>query len=244
MYLQRERDINQALPGTAQANPGVNIAALRPYKGYATIRLAENAASRCTTACRSAPSGDTGTASSSASRIRSGTRRTTRSGKRDVLFNNYDDTGFWGNSSFDRRHVLGFLHLRFALLPRTAGGHRQDRGRVADYRFDLHAVGNAACGRDRGGNDIAGTGDTFGNPWNVNGDPKASANEQFSAGTSDQNSGRQDGVLTRRRLARSATGPATSSTTRVRCSGISRYSRTSRCQEPAGCSCGRKLSTS
>ena len=44
VYLQRERDINQALPGTAQANPGVNIAALRPYKGFATIRLAENAA--------------------------------------------------------------------------------------------------------------------------------------------------------------------------------------------------------
>ena len=30
LYLQRERDINQALPGTAQANPGVNIARPAP----------------------------------------------------------------------------------------------------------------------------------------------------------------------------------------------------------------------
>ena len=39
LYLQRERNINQLLPGTIQANPGVNIAALRPYKGYGAIRL-------------------------------------------------------------------------------------------------------------------------------------------------------------------------------------------------------------
>ena len=42
------------------------------------------------------------------------------------------------------------------------------------------------------GADIAGTGDTFAAPWNLNGDPKANANEQFSAGVvsgtaSDQN---------------------------------------------------------
>ena len=42
-YLQRERNINQLAPGTVQANPGVNIAALRPYKGYGVIRLSENA---------------------------------------------------------------------------------------------------------------------------------------------------------------------------------------------------------
>ncbi len=42
-YNQRERNINQLLqPGTLQANPGVNIAALRPYKGYGALRIAEN----------------------------------------------------------------------------------------------------------------------------------------------------------------------------------------------------------
>ena len=43
LYLQRERNINQLLPGTIQANPGVtNVAALRPYKGYGVLRIAEN----------------------------------------------------------------------------------------------------------------------------------------------------------------------------------------------------------
>src|SRR4030095_6027052 len=40
--LERERNTNQLLPGTIQANPGVNIAALRPYKGYGAIRISEN----------------------------------------------------------------------------------------------------------------------------------------------------------------------------------------------------------
>ena len=31
LYLQRERNINQLLPGTRQANPGVNTDALRPF---------------------------------------------------------------------------------------------------------------------------------------------------------------------------------------------------------------------
>ena len=42
---QRERNINQLLPVMIQANPGVNIAALRPYKGYGGApRVSENTA--------------------------------------------------------------------------------------------------------------------------------------------------------------------------------------------------------
>src|SRR5262245_5662664 len=40
--LQRERNINQLLPGTIQANPGINPDYLRQYKGYGVIRLSEN----------------------------------------------------------------------------------------------------------------------------------------------------------------------------------------------------------
>ncbi|MBV9938901.1 MAG: carboxypeptidase regulatory-like domain-containing protein [Acidobacteriaceae bacterium] len=35
--LSYQQDINQLLPGTIQANPGVNVNALRPYPGYADI---------------------------------------------------------------------------------------------------------------------------------------------------------------------------------------------------------------
>ena len=186
VYLQRERDINQALPGTAQANPGVNIAALRPYKGFATIRLAENAAkSRYNSLQISAER-----------RYRNGFKfgiaytlghsEDNASGKRDVLFNNYDDTGFWGNSGFDRRHVLGFSYIYD--LP----FYREQQGVIGKIAGGWQITGSTFMRSGTPlwvteGADIAGTGDTFGNPWNVNGDPKASANEQFSAGTSDQN---------------------------------------------------------
>ena len=39
---QRERNINQLLPGTVQANPGVNTDYLRPYKGFSFIRATNN----------------------------------------------------------------------------------------------------------------------------------------------------------------------------------------------------------
>ena len=52
LYLPRERNINQLQPGTIARNPGVNIAALRPYKGYGVIRLVgERRRARCITAC-------------------------------------------------------------------------------------------------------------------------------------------------------------------------------------------------
>jgi hypothetical protein len=38
LFGQREKNINQPAVGTVQANPGVNINALRPYKGYGPIR--------------------------------------------------------------------------------------------------------------------------------------------------------------------------------------------------------------
>ncbi|MDX1981619.1 MAG: carboxypeptidase regulatory-like domain-containing protein, partial [Bryobacteraceae bacterium] len=43
-HLERVRNLNQLQPGTIQANPGVNVNALRPYKGFAQIDMNENAA--------------------------------------------------------------------------------------------------------------------------------------------------------------------------------------------------------
>ena len=111
LYLQRERNINQLLPGTLQANPGVNIAALRPYKGYGAIRLSENAGYSKYNSLQI----------SAERRYRNGFKfgvaytlgqsEDNASDKRDVLFNTYDDTGYWGNSSFDRRHVFNFYYI-------------------------------------------------------------------------------------------------------------------------------------
>src|SRR5438477_5721174 len=45
IHNQRKRNINQLLPGTVQANPGVNANALRPYVGLGILGLAENSGS-------------------------------------------------------------------------------------------------------------------------------------------------------------------------------------------------------
>jgi len=46
LHLQREADINQPTTAVVAANPGVNIDALRPYKGYNySIRQTDNVAS-------------------------------------------------------------------------------------------------------------------------------------------------------------------------------------------------------
>ena len=56
LYLQRERDVDQLPLGTIQANPGVNIAALR-RKPVPAIRQTEKPAVPSTTACSSASIG-------------------------------------------------------------------------------------------------------------------------------------------------------------------------------------------
>src|SRR5205814_5267463 len=42
IHNQRKRNINQLFPGTIQANPGVNVNALRPFLGLGILGLAEN----------------------------------------------------------------------------------------------------------------------------------------------------------------------------------------------------------
>ncbi len=187
-YLQRERNINQLLPGTLQANPGVNIAALRPYKGFGAIRLAENAGrSRYNSLQISADR-------RYANGLKVGTAYTygksfdNASNKRDVLWNSYDDSVFWGPSSFDRRHVLNVYYIYD--LPFWREQNTRLKSALGGWQ-----VSGAAFFRTgtpfsvTRTNDIAGVGDgNFGQPYNLVGDPLSGANRQFSAGSgNDQN---------------------------------------------------------
>ena len=103
-----------------------------------------------------------------------------------MLFNNYDDTGYLGNSSFDRRHVFNFYYIYDLPFYREQNG-------VVGKLLGGWQISGATFMRTgtplwvTEGADIAGTGDTFGNPWNLNGDPKSDANEEFSAGATDGN---------------------------------------------------------
>ena len=187
LYNVRERDINQLLPGTVQANPGVNVAALRPYKGYGVIRLSENAASSKYHSLQVSADRRYTNGFKFGVAYTLGRSQDDASGLRDVLFNNYDASGFWGNSSFDRRHSFNFYYIydlpfyrdQSGIIGKVLGGWQISGATFMRTGTPLWVTEGA---------DIAGTGDTFGNPWNFSGDPKSNANEQFSAGAAaDQN---------------------------------------------------------
>ena len=111
LYLQRERNLNQLLPGTIQANPGVNIAALRPYTGYGVIRLSENAGRSTYNSFQISADRRYTKGLKVGFAYTLGKSEDNGSDKRNVLWNTYDDTAFWGPSNYDRRHVLAVYYI-------------------------------------------------------------------------------------------------------------------------------------
>jgi len=182
-YLQRERNINQLQPGTLPSP--INIAALRPYKGYGALRVSEN----------------TGDSEYNSLQI-SGERRYSNgfklsvaytygrsydnaSNKRDVLWNTYDDSNFWGPSGHDRTHVLVVSYIydlpfwrdQSTLMRNLLGGWQ-----ISGSTF-LRSGTPFSITRN---NDIAGVGDgSIGQPVDIVGDPEANTTKQFSTGTDD-----------------------------------------------------------
>ncbi len=186
LYLQRERNINQLDPGEIQANPGVNIAALRPYLGYGAIRLSENAGRSKYNSFQLSVDKRYSNGLKVGFAYTLGKSEDNASNKRDVLFNTYDDTAFWGPSSYDRTHVMNIYYIydlpfwrdQNTLLKNLLGGWQ-----ISGSTF-LRTGTPFSVARS---NDIAGVGDgAFGQPVNLVGDPHANANQQFSNG-SDNN---------------------------------------------------------
>ncbi len=188
LYLQRERNINQLAAGTLQANPGVNIAALRPYKGYGAIRVSENSGyskynSLQISADRRYSKGlKIGMAYTLSKSQDNG------SDKRNVIWNTYDDTSYWGNSSFDRRHVFNISYiydLPFFANTSTLTGKLLGGWQVSGASFFRTGTPFSITRT----NDIAGVGEgSNGQPYDLVGDPLANANQQFSGGSAvDQN---------------------------------------------------------
>jgi hypothetical protein len=186
LHLQRERNINQLQPGTLQANPGVNVAALRPYKGYGVIRLSENSGRSLyhgfqMNVERRFRGGLGFGAAYTYSRLRDN-----GADKRNILYNAYDDAGYWGVSDNDRTHVfnvhyvyeLPFWKNQDTTLKKILGGWQ-----VSGVTFFQSGVPFSV----RRGADIAGVGESTPQPYNQVGDPSIS-NPQFSQGrTADQN---------------------------------------------------------
>ena len=189
LYLPRERNVNQLLPGTIQANPVVNIAALRPYKGYGAIRLSENAARSIFNSLQISVDRRYSNGLKIGGAYTLSKSEDNGSDKRNVLWNTYDDTGFWGPSNYDRRHVLVVYYIydlpfyrdQSTLMRNLLGGW-QVSGASFFRTGTPFSVFQAST-------DVAGVGDPgFGQPWNLVGDPKANTNGKLSNGsTADQN---------------------------------------------------------
>jgi len=182
-YLQRERNINQLLPGTIQANPTVNIAALRPYKGYGAIRLSENAGHSLYNSLQVSADRRYSNGLKLGAAYTLSKSEDNASDKRNVVWNTYDDAGFWGPSNYDRRHVFNFYYIYD--LP--FGGHQETLAKNLLGGWQISGATWSRTGTPFSvlrTNDIAGVGDGgFGQPYNLVGDPNAGANKQFSSGS-------------------------------------------------------------
>ena len=111
LHLQREADINQPTTAVVAANPGVNLNALRPYKGLGSIRETDNVANSMYNSLQIAWNrrysngllfGVSYTLSKSMDN---------GSNQRDVVPDTYDVSTLWGPSEFDARHILVINYL-------------------------------------------------------------------------------------------------------------------------------------
>ena len=159
-----------------------------PTRATASSGCRRHEAARSTTACSSASIAATATGSSSAPPTRSASRWTTRSSRRDVLFNTFDDSGYWGPSSFDRRHVFNFYYIYdLPFFSDQTSMLARDARRLADLRLHVHAHRHAAVGDARRPTSPASATPSRSRTNQV-GDPSTDANGKFSAGAgADQN---------------------------------------------------------
>lgn len=106
LYGQREKNINQPAIGTIQANPGVNINALRPYKGYGPIRETFNDANSIYSGLQLEFNRRFNNGLSYGAAYTLSSCKDSGSNQRDVIPDAYDANFLWGPCDYDSRHVL------------------------------------------------------------------------------------------------------------------------------------------
>jgi hypothetical protein len=186
LYLQRERNINQLLPGTRQANPGINPDALRPFKGFGMIRLSENAGRSEYNSLQVSVRRRFQNHLSFGIAYTFSKLTDDASNRRERLFNAYDAHSFVGISGDDRTHVFN-LHYVYELpfwrnqntfVKRALGGWQ-----ISGVTLVVSGQPLTVCR----GDDDAGVGDSDCQPWDLVADTKV-ASPSFSRGRSvDQN---------------------------------------------------------
>src|SRR5439155_21304328 len=111
LHLQRESDINQPTLAVKAANPGVNLNAIRPFKGFGSIRETDNVANSIYNSLqiawnrRFSNTFQFGVSYTLPKSMDNG------SNQRDVVPDTYDTSMLWGPSEFDARHIVVFKYL-------------------------------------------------------------------------------------------------------------------------------------
>jgi len=111
LHLQREADINQPTTAVVAANPGVNINALRPYKGFGSIRQTDNAANSIYNSLQISWNRRYSNGLQFGASYTLSKSMDNGSNQRDVVPNTYDVSSLWGPSEFDARHIFVFNYL-------------------------------------------------------------------------------------------------------------------------------------
>ncbi len=178
VHLQRESDINQPTLAVAAANPGVNINAIRPFKGFGSIRETDNVANSMYNSLQIAWNRRFSNTLQFGVSYTLSKSMDDGSNQRDVVPDTYNTSMLWGPSEFDARHIiiinylyqLPFFRKQSGFAGKALGGW-QISG-ITQFQTGLPCSVAAA-------NDYAGVGldsnfgcGVNGQYWVVNGNPK------------------------------------------------------------------------
>jgi len=111
VHLQREADINQPTTAVMAANPNVNINALRPYKGFGSIRQTDNVANSMYQSLQVAWNRRLSGGLMFGASYTLSKSMDNGSNQRDVVPDTYDVSMLWEHSEFDARHILAVNYL-------------------------------------------------------------------------------------------------------------------------------------
>lgn len=181
LHGQRERNINQLLPGTRQANPGVNENALRPFAGFGPIRITNNEATSFYQGLQFGLNRRFSNGFSYGFAYTYSKSSDNGSAQRDIIPNAYDASPLWGASDFDTRHV-GVINFIYE-LPFFKSSHGATKTLLGGWQisgvtqFQTGTPGSVATG-----DDFAGVGTGSGSQlWQLTG-PINTSNQFTNAG--------------------------------------------------------------
>jgi hypothetical protein len=176
LHLQREANINQPTPDVVAANPGVNLDALRPYKGYNSIRMTDNVAKSLYNSFqmswnkRFSKGVLWGVSYTLSKSMDDG------SAQRDIIPNTYYAGNLWGQSDFDVRHIFIMNYsweLPFFRNQSTVSGKILGGWQISGItQFQTGTPSSVAVGTDYVGVGQDGSMSNGGQFWAMNGNPE------------------------------------------------------------------------